>query len=262
MATVAQLNFAASLLCDHGKIISGGGHQLLLESNDKYLHMFKKHAINRNVDPQWVQEMKIELLKTIACGESMTLTLAIDTRDIEVAIKEPDTEIQGGFKAIILDGQHRWEAMVELKKSNPGLHFNLWLVVYVVSSDSEIEERLKSLNKRRTFSQADTDKVNTLRTFLKTLNDLVTDKNANRRCVQNIRNSAALKSETFLNAHKFTSDAEFKAAMIRIAAKYKQMYEEKIIADSKFARSVVADVVNVSKLYQLIEDPAKWLQQL
>jgi hypothetical protein len=74
----------------------------------------------------WVSQKKVEVLKTIMSQECMTLTLAIDKRMIATAICEPEQELQGGFKAIILDGQHRYEALKQLLQEMPHLKFKMW----------------------------------------------------------------------------------------------------------------------------------------
>ena len=231
----------------------------MIDSDHTYIDRFAIHELNRNVDMAWVSQMKIEIMKTVMAEECMTLTLAIDKRQIETAMNEPDGHDQGGFKAIILDGQHRWEAMRHLKEEVPGLSFNIWLIVYIVNNDAEILHRLETLNKRRAFSQADNDKIAVTQQFLEAFERLHTPSNQTRRCVVKVRKSRILKSDTFIAKHRTTTVEDFIARMIDISLQYKELWHS---YEEKTRKSVLNDVIRNTKLYQLADDTCNWLKEL
>jgi hypothetical protein len=255
--TDGHVTYAASWLGT--KMLSGNPNQVLIESNQSFLNRFAIHELNRNVDDNWVAQMKIEILKTKMAEECMTLTLAIDKRSIATALNEPDyNEEQGGFKAIILDGQHRFIAMKQLVQEMPSIKFNMWLIVYIVSSDAEIVSRLETLNKRRAFTKTDSDKVATLQRFLEAFQSIHHVENQTRRCIVKVRKSAILKSEKFTQKHKSTTVADFVDVLNKIAAKYKSSWEERGLPKN----SVLYNVVHDTKLYQLCDEECNWLYEV
>jgi hypothetical protein len=258
---VEKLNFAANLLGT--RILTSNGTQCLIESNNTFIHFFQKHAINRNVDPEWVKMMKMEIVKMAHIGECMTLTLAIDERDVKLAMEDPEIDVeQGGFKAIILDGQHRWEAMMELHKDMPEMIYKVWLVVYLVRNDEEIDTRLMALNKRRNFSQDDTDKVQTTARFFQAFDEVIKPENSRRRCVQKVRKSEFINEPSFIKKHKDKSVQEFKDALHVVAQLHKTQWDVEKARNPKLKTNVIGVVIDTTNLYQMIDDSCRWLLML
>jgi folylpolyglutamate synthase/dihydropteroate synthase len=268
VVTSEHVEFAARWL---GKsMLSMNPTQVLLESDDSYIDKFAIHELNRNVDMAWVSQMKIEMLKTIMVQECMTLTLAIDVRLIATAMEqgEGDGESEGvmeegkeegGFKGIILDGQHRWEAMKQLKQELPNAKFKIWLIVYIVNNDQEILQRLDTLNKRRHFSQADNDKVAVTKRFLEAFSRKHTCTYQSKRCIVNVRRSSILKSLEFIKKHKQTSVVEFEDKLNAVAEKYKDAWLE---ARRTSKKCTMNTVIYRTHMYQLIDITCQWLHEL
>jgi hypothetical protein len=208
--------------------------------------------------------MKLEIIKMARTGECMTLTLAIDERDVKIAMEDPEIGMeQGGFKAIILDGQHRWEAMMELLQEIPDMIYNIWLVVYLVLSDEEIDARLKALNKRRNFSQDDTDKVATITRFFQAFDAIIKSENMRRRCVQKVRKSDIFNTPAFIKKNKHKNVQQFTDALYMIAQSRRQYWETRINeTDGKIGKTVLGDVIRSTKMYQLMDETCKWLNEL
>ena len=112
------------------------GKQALVLSNNNFIDMLQLHELNRDIDAVWVQSMKNEILKNVLSGEAMTLTVVIDVREVKRYINNEEHEVgeEPGFKAFIVDGQHRWMAMKELVKEIPSISFPVYLMVYMVQS--------------------------------------------------------------------------------------------------------------------------------
>ena len=241
-------------------ILSTNPHQILVESNDSYIHKFSVHALNRNVDMNWVSEMKVEILKTIMAHECMTLTLAIDKRMVAQAVSDPDTQVeQGGFTAIVLDGQHRWQAMKQLKEEMPHIEFKIWLVIYLVENDAEIIQRLDTLNKRRNFSRADDEKVAVVTRFLQGFHVLHTDEYQSRRCIGKVRRSPFLRSEQFVKKHRTTTAEQFTEKIKMIAAQYAELWDA---AKAHTKNNTLHTTIERTGMYQLMDESTKWLTQL
>lgn len=253
--TGEHVDFAASLLGT--KVLCGSKNQVLIESNQGFLDRFDVHEVNRNVDTAWVNQMKVEMLKTIMAEECMTLTLAIDERLVKAAMEEPEGEAHGGFKAVIIDGQHRWYAMRQIMAELPKTTFRIWLVVYLVSNDTEIRYRLDTINKRRAFTQDDTDKVAVTMRFLDAFDRFVSDPAlGSKRCILRVRKSTILKSSKFMDRHRNTTSDEFEQMIAGASASFQAPFY------ALKGRSVLHDVVAATGLYQLMDASCQWLLNL
>ena len=261
IVTAAHIEYAASLLGT--KLLSSTPTQALIESNQSYIDRFDVHEINRNVDRQWVAQMKMEIMKTIMASECMTLTLAIDERLIKMAMSDSDNQDNqdnqefGGFRAIILDGQHRIAAMKEIMREMPSTTFKMWLIVYLVKDDLDIKTKLEAINLRRTFSQADTDKVAVTMNFLTAFERATAAETRPRRCLQRVRKSAILKSEAFVAKHRTTTVAEFETKIRKSSTDCANGSN-----GTNARKSAVNCTVAVTGLYQLFDASCSWLNDL
>lgn len=253
-----HVDYAASLLGT--KLLHSKTNQALILSNHTYLDRFDIHEVNRNVDMQWVDKMKTQMLKAVLAQECMTLTLAIDSRLIVAALEEPDNTDNGGFKAIILDGQHRWHAMRQLVKEMPSITFEIYLIVYLVNDDRDIHTKLCDINMRRNFSQADADKVQVTMRFLEAFDSFFNTEDPimkARRCVLNVRKSPILKSEQFIKKHNNTSVEDFVTKLRDVADEHRGKFEA-----SAGKRTVPYAVACQTGLYQLLEAQCDWLHDV
>ncbi len=263
MVTDNHLNHAVNMVGTKMLWLSDNQKQALVESDTSFITCFEKHAINRNVNIEWVQQMKVEIMKMAFSKECTTLTLAIHKDSIlTVLVDFDENEANGGFKAIILDGQHRWEAMMQLKKEMPDFNMKIMLVIYIVENEDELLHRLRILNKRLTFTQEDNDKVNITKRFIEAFNQIVTPQNMAKRCIQKVKKSAILQSDAFTNKHKLTTVEKFNKAIIKVSNDYYEKYTGKLSSDSKFCKSVTAEVIKITKLYQLVDDTCAWISEI
>ena len=231
-----------------------------MESDESFIDRFSVHALNRHVDTNWVSEIKVELLKTIMANECMTLTLAIDKRMVAQAVEDPEIHVeQGGFTAIILDGQHRWQAMKQLKEEMSCVKFKIWLVIYIVENDTEIIQRLETLNKRRTFSRSDDEKVAVIKRFLQGFCELHTEEYQSRRCIGKIRKSPILRSEQFIKRHRTTTAEQFTEKIKVIASQYLEIWDA---AKAHTRNNTLYTTIEKTGLYQLVDESCKWLTQV
>ena len=255
VVTTDIFSFAATILGT--KILSCNPQQLLIESDQSFLPRFTIHELNRNVDENWVHQMKVEIMKNAMGKECMTLTLAIDERMIQAAMAEPEGDIHGGFKAIVLDGQHRLAGMNQLIHEMPSINFKIWLIVYIVKNDQEILNRLETLNKRRNFSEADNNKILVTRQFLEAFETVHGPNHQTRRCIMNVRKSPILKSEEFIKKHRLTTVDKFETKIRVVSEMYKTRVEE---CGGK--KGTLFEVIKSTGLHQLIDHSCNWLMEL
>jgi hypothetical protein len=255
VVTTKEFSFAASILGT--KILSCNPQQILVESDQSFLSRFTIHELNRNVDENWVHQMKVEIMKNAMAQECMTLTLAIDERMIQTAMAEPEGDIHGGFKAIVLDGQHRLAGMKQLVQEMPSINFKIWLIVYIVKNDQEILNRLETLNKRRNFSDADNIKILVTKHFLEAFEAIHRPAHQSRRCIMNVRKSPILKSDAFIKKHRLTTVDKFESKIRVVSEMYKARAEE---CEGK--KGTLFEVIKSTGLHQLIDNSCNWLMEL
>ena len=259
----AALNHAASILGT--KIISSKDHQCLIESNSTFMKFFERHPMNRHVDMDWVKELKSEMMKMIMAKECTMIDLAVSKIDIETAVKDADpTKDQGGFKAIILDGQHRMEALKQIANEIPANTFDIWLRVFIVDNDEDVINRIEILNKRRGFNQSDIDKQATNKNFLAAVEKKIGTANLRRQYYIKLKKAAKLNDKTWVNNHKNMTVTQFCNKLDTIAqdhyARYLGMIKDQNGSDTKFSKSAIGQIIKESKMFQfIVEDPNEWI---
>lgn len=227
--------------------------QALVVSGSAYLEHFDIHPGNRNIDHGWVQQMKSEIVTMTANGEMMILTVAIDFRDIMAFVVNRE-EMLDTFKAIILDGQHRWQAFRELYHET-GMPINFYVMVYLVNSDEQIKEKLMNLNKCREFTKEDAVEVSARVKFLQVWEE-VAKPCEHRRCIRRIKNSKRLRSVNITNVLAKMTPEDIRNKLFKIAALYYKQFQD---TNDKFKKSVPGQVITSTKLYQLSCDDDAWL---
>lgn len=241
--------------------------QALIQSNAALMDRLDVHPLNRDVDKTWVQAMKQEVLKNALNREFMLLTVAVDQREIHRYLnwkpEDGDSEREQ-FKAFIIDGQHRWYAMQELRAEMPNLVYPVMLTVYIVRNDTEIVNVLTKLNKRREFTAQDANNVEVRRRFIMAMEKAVGAAQMSRRCVRSaiIAFTRRLKSQMTLNAMSVLTEDKFFERLYDIAAEYEQIWNDKVAAQPKLAFQAVGVVIKRTKLYMLCDDTHKWLDKI
>lgn len=87
-----------------GKVIDGRkGKQILLMSDVSILDKLEIHPCNRNIDQEWVEKLKIPLMKLASDNESIGMIyIAILKKDVEIAKIGEDGNYS--ISGITLDG--------------------------------------------------------------------------------------------------------------------------------------------------------------
>jgi len=248
----------------YGPNIASFSTQCIIHGDQNTLKGIERHPMNRLVDMSWVNNLKSDMLTMIMNQEIIMMDIAINTNDIVIAENDGDkTQIMNGFKAIILDGQHRTEALKMILKESPALKFSIIYRVFLVESDAQIIDRIHKLNKRRAFDQNDTDKQYTVANFLAAMTALTSDSDMNhRQYTKMMKKSKILNDLAFINKHKNKSIDNFKNAILRIAAKYKPEYDNQIATNAKFSKSALCKLIHEHKMYQFILDPTEWMSMI
>jgi hypothetical protein len=261
MVTVSVADLAEALkwlgnvvYCD-----PNGTNQAFLCSDVSFVGHFDVDPANRSVNDEWVREMKKEIVALHAKNEMMTLTAAIDKRTIAAFIHAKDNdEDLGMFKAILLDGQHRWTALKQLRDEKPKVEFKFFLIVYIVESDDEIRQRLLQLNKRREFTTSDAAEVDGRLKFLKAWNQSTLG-SENRVCVRRIRNHELLRNASIVKCLMKMSESEIHKKLYEIASSYEGRYKA---SSDRFKKSVAGQIIRSTGLYQLVNEDGQWLEEI
>lgn len=230
--------------------------QALILTDASYLERYTLGSVNRNINPQWVSEIKTEMRKLYDRKERTTCTACIDVRHIKGALEDP--EAAKDFKAIVLDGQHRFSALCELIKEDPKYSsYSFWVVLYLVQSDEEMEQLLRDMDKRIVFTDDDVVTIDVRMRFIKAFKELTVGQET-RRCVTGTLNHPVLRDPKITEVlRKLPKDA-IKSMISKTAYEYKNKFEQ-----SRLKKSALLDVIERTKLYQLIEwQSGMWIREM
>lgn len=249
-----NLNIALGLLSE--KTYDVSNKQALCLSSLEYINRFTLGSINRDINTEWVKEMKRSIIEMASVGRRTTVTVCIDVRDIQIALT--DQEAGNEFKAVIIDSQHRWTAMQELKKENPLMEYKFWLIVYVVHNEDDMKQLFLDLDKRLEITTSDKEQISVRKRFVNAFSDL-TEEHEKRRCVQRTKNLPVLRDQEVMRALSRLTTAEIKTKIQNIAEKYKREFESADLPKT----SVLYQVINGTKLYQLIHwQSGSWVKEM
>ena len=242
-----------------GTSVIDAGHktrQALILSNGSHIHKYSLGSVNRNINVTWKNEMKSTLKDLHAQKERTMLTACIDERCIKAAMDDP--EACQDFKAVILDGQHRAEALKELITENKDYEaYEFWVVLYITRTDEEMEQLLKDLDKRFTFTDDDIITVDARMRFIKALKELIPGQE-NRRCITGTINHAILRETDIIESIKKCSKHQIVERMIKTSQTYKNKFEQ-----SKLSKGALHDTIVATKLYQLIDwQSGLWIREM
>lgn len=249
-----NLNIALGLLSE--KTYDVSNKQALCLSSMEYIDRFALGSINRDINAEWVKEMKRSIIEMASVGRRTTVTVCIDVRDIQIALT--DQEAGSEFKAVIVDSQHRWSAMKELKRENPLMEYRFWLVVYVVHNEDDMKQLFLDLDKRLDITPSDKEQIAIRKRFVNAFSEL-TDEHEKRRCVQRTKNLPILRDQEVMRALARLTTSDIKTRIQTVAEKYKREFETADLPKT----SVLYQVINDTKLYQLIHwQSGSWVKEM
>jgi hypothetical protein len=231
--------------------------QALILTDASYLSRYTLGSVNRNINPAWKDEMKRTIRQLHERKERFTGVACIDVRHIKGAMDDPEAAYD--FKAIILDSQHRMEALKELCTEDPTFRtYSFWMILYIVQSDDEMHQLLIDLDKRQAFSEEDTTAVTLRLRFIQAFKELTTSQET-RRCVTGTLNHPILRESDVLNRLKGHTVQSLRSLMQKCASEYKERYEQSRLP----ARSALAETIAHTKLYQLINwQSGLWIREM
>jgi hypothetical protein len=243
-----------------GQIVNiGSSSQIMIVTTNKYIGKFYRHPINRNINEEWVQNIKNSVLNTIMAKESMVINVAFDSRDAKREFYGDPDDTSLGVKAIILDGQHRWQAMMEINEYHPDKVYTVILMVYIVHNDKDIMKRISDINKRLPYSQEDMDRSHVKTTFYSAFEEIVTSDNMKRRCIQNVCKSSIINDLSFVKKHKNKTKDDFITALNEVSKKYEKIWMGE---REKNTRITTGRIIEQYKLYQLTDETCNWMKNL
>lgn len=250
----STLDQALAYLCE--KTLDVNNKQAICLSGFAHLDRFTLGSINRDVKPTWVKEMKKSILDMHAIGRRTTVTVAIDLRDIKIALEDP--EAAQDFKAVIVDSQHRWMAMKELREQHPGMDYKFWLIVYITESEEEMKALLLDLDRRLDITPDDKAQIEIRKRFVEAFSKL-TEGHEKRRCVQRTKNHPILRDADVMRALSRMTREDMESKLRDCAKLYKREYEDARLAKS----SALYATVEGTKLYQMIQwQSGAWIKKM
>lgn len=236
----------------------GSSSQTMVLTTNKYIGKFYRHPINRNINKKWVENIKKSVLNTMVANERMIINIAFDSRDAESEFYNDTDDTSPGVKAVILDGQHRWQAMMELNEYHPDKEYKVLLMIYIVNNDKDVMRRIDDINTRLEYSQDDMDGSHVKTTFYSALEDIVTSDNMKCRCIQNVCKYHIINDTTFIKKHKNKTKEDFKKALFEVSEKYKTIWIDK----KKSSIIKTGKIIEKYKLYQLTDENCDWINKL
>jgi hypothetical protein len=224
-----------------------GGRQALLLTDQTYLCRFGLGAVNRDVNFKWVDKLKMEMMRLAGSRERTTITVCINLVDIQQAIEEQNGA--SDFKSTILDGQHRVEALKQLYEDNPGMKYEFYCMVYIVSKENEMMKLIEDFDKRLIISTKDKKVMQSRSVFMEAFLAHIPNEHHHRRCITGTKNHKLLREEVIVQAMEaITTKEEMVQRMENTIQKYKQIYDR----ERPKSTSILAKVIEDSKFYPLI----------
>lgn len=244
-----------------GKVIDGRkGKQILLLCDVSILDKLELHPCNRNIDQDWVEKLKIPMMKSASDNESLGMMyIAIVKKDVEIAKMGEDGNYS--FKPIILDFQHRYFSLKQIRDQIPDFNFNVYVTVYIVDNDQEIIQRIKNINARREFDNTDNNDLLVRALFKESLDEILGNR-TKHRFVSKIYNNGVLRDKKWTKKLWNRDKEWFKKRLLAISKNYKLSYTQKIDNTPKFTKTVLGQSIQETGLYQLIDEHNLWLESI
>ena len=253
--TAAALEYVTTRVLD----VAEGGTQAMGVADFSKLDVMKLGSTNRNVNAEWVQELVTTMFQELnARRERTVLTLCIDTSQLKAATEDEDA--RAGFRAVILDGQHRWSAMRAIRDAYPGTNIPFWVVVHLVRSDAEQQAIIDRLERRSPITDVDRGVVDARMRFKNALMTLVGAGNLRKHAFIEAADHAVLREpRVCAGLARLGGIDAMRAALEGVSAEYEPLYRDCHKASLRgSARTVIRD----TRLYFFMADPREWVPRM
>lgn len=231
--------------------------QAMCLSSAKYCELYDLSSINRNVDMVWVKEIKKSIIQMEKDKIMTTISVCIDLIDIYSSFEDLDAARH--FKAMIIDGQHRVEAMKQLCREDPTFNYQFFLNVYICNDSNHMQELFLNLNKHLPVSQVNIDEKDTRKRFVDAFSRCTINCN-DRRCVQRTKNHPILRDQNVMTKLSTMTVAQIEEAIYAIAKQYEEEFKN---TQKLKPTSMVYKTIKVTKMYQLVDwEEGNWIKRM
>ena len=235
-----------------GMVINKRPGQAIILCTNSQIFRFDNTNMNRNIDPEWVQKIKMEIKEMRSNDQLMQVTAMIDVTDIASLFDAKKSgEVTPHFTAKVADGQHRIEAFRQLLQEDPNTLYEFYATIYIVKSALEEKNLFEKLNNRKEVTTTDRTDTETRLRFVTAWTEL-TSLHQTRMCVRNINNAKILRDPGVMLALSKMTNAQIKDKILRIGTEYTHEFEKQSAHTATFANSVVFKAVHNTKLFQLV----------
>jgi hypothetical protein len=234
------------------------------------IDLLEPHVLNRTINPDRVKELESVLKTVVLSGEFIELSIAIETSSIQSIItdclSEDHTVVkQTDYKFKILDGQHRWKAIQNIRDL-PGMDsLIIHLKIYLASNEKEIVRRIDEINDIRSFSKDEKTQINVTYNFLMAFSALTIGTSGS--VIDRVKNCEYIKTDEFRKKHRDVGENQFQELILKLSQAYEEQWNgfvHKLIESnpSHYRRGLVYRVVEKTKLYHLHCLPIDWIKKL
>ena len=237
----------------HGKQAS-----VLLSNEDFSDLTYSCH--NRTVDRRHASSLEAFVKDKAFKGEIVdTLKLAITMEDLcSRRFRE-----QGTVTVYVVDGQHRLHATKNLMDLYPGVTFSFLADVFIYHDVSEIGGVVKALQNALPLSTAQRVGISGRGRFTEALTNVLrrSGEHPNRLCVRCLPMNRRLQDGSpVVSVLRMKTIKEIERMLLAIGTDYERMYRRNL--EEGTIRRATQDVIANTKLYQLADTTASWLDRI
>ena len=239
--------------------VSDGGTQALGAADFSKLDALKLGSANRNVSAEWVNDLvRTMFMELHERRERTMLTLCIDLREVQAALEDP--EARAAFRAVILDGQHRWTAMRAIRDAYPGTNIPFWVTVHLVRTDEEQQDIITRLDRRSPITDVDRVVMEARARFKEALMLVVGPANIRRHAFHEAADHPVLREPRVCAAltRVATVDA-MRDKLARLSVEYEPRYRACVKGDLGGGPRAI---IRTSQIYFFMADPREWVPHM
>ena len=241
-------------------VVADGGTQAFGESDFTKLDTMKLGSNNRNVNAVWADDLAKTMFSELHTRRECTvLTLCIDTSQLKATLE--DDEARASFRAIILDGQHRWTAMRAIRAAYPEVNIPFWVVVHLVSNDAEQQAIIERLERRSPITPEDLGVIDARTRFKNALVTLVGVGNLRKHAFIEAADHIVLREPRVCTALARLGPGidAIRSALERVSIEYEPLYRECHKASLRGSqRAIIRD----TRLFFFMADPREWVPRM